>query len=49
MDGSWLNCFGVLTKDAQIALMENNGLFSFKNFLSLFDEARVLFLTGKHL
>ena len=46
--GSRLNCFGVLTREAQIALMENNDLFSFKNFLSLFDEARVLFLTGKH-
>ena len=44
--GSRLNCFGVLTREAQIALIEGNDLFSFKNFLSLFDEARVLFLTG---
>jgi hypothetical protein len=44
--GSRLNCFGVLTREAKIALMEGNDLLSFENFLSLFDEARVLFLTG---
>jgi hypothetical protein len=46
---SGFNCFGILTKDAQIALMEDNALLSFKDFLSLFDEARVLFFTGNRL